>query len=78
MKGEYPEIEIEEMEDDDADVMELRFYYLDLLIVARVTGIVLANQTIVVQVQAESRAFDKGEPVYNAMLKSIRDGMAGR
>lgn len=78
MKSEYPEVEIEEIEDDDAEVMELRFYYLDLLIVARVTGLVLANQTMVVQVQAESRAFDEGEPVYNAMLKSIRDGMAGR
>ena len=75
MKSEYPEVEIEETEDDDADIMEMRFYYLDLLIVARVTAMVLEKQTVVVQVQAESRAFDAGEPVFNAMLKSIRDGM---
>ncbi len=77
MKSEYPEVEIEETEDDDADIMEFRFYYLDLLIVARVTAMVLANQTVVVQVQAESRAFDAGEPVFHAMLKSIRDGITG-
>ena len=77
MKSEYPEAEIEETEDDDADIMEMRFYYLDLLIIARVTAMVLAKQTVVVQIQAESRAFDAGEPVFNAMLKSIRDGMTG-
>lgn len=77
MKNEYPEVEIEELDslDDEADSIEFRFYYLDLLIVARVTAMVLAEQTIVVQVQAESRDFDAGEPVYNAMLKSIRDGI---
>ena len=76
MRAEYPEIEIEELDtfDDESESMELRFYYLDLLIVARITAMVLAEHTVVVQVQAESRDFDIGEPVYNAMLKSIRDG----
>jgi hypothetical protein len=76
MRAEYPEIEIEPLDtiDDETESMELRFYYLDLLIVARITAMVLAEHTVVVQVQAESRDFDIGEPVYNAMLKSIRDG----
>jgi hypothetical protein len=77
MKNEYPEVEIEELDslDDDSDSIEFRFYYLDLLIVARVIAMVIDETTLVIQVQAESRDFDAGEPVYNAMLKSIRDGM---
>jgi hypothetical protein len=76
MRAEYPEIEIEEGDstDDEVETIELRFYYLDLLIVARITAMILGEHTVVVQVQAESRDFDLGEPVYRAMLKSIRDG----
>ncbi len=77
MRAEYPEVEIEAIDllEDESETMELRFYYLDLLIVARITAMILAEHTVVVQVQAESRDFDIGEPVYNAMLKSIRDGV---
>ncbi|MGV3485285.1 MAG: hypothetical protein ACO1RT_12770 [Planctomycetaceae bacterium] len=80
MRSEYPDVEVEPLDDDsddESDAIEFRFYYLDLLIVARITAMVLRGHTIVVQVQAESRDFDTGEPVYNAMLKSIRDGMQG-
>jgi hypothetical protein len=78
MKHEYPEVDIEELDslEDDSDTIEFRFYYLDLLIVARVIAMVIEEKTLVVQVQAESRDFDASEPVFNAMLKSIRDGMA--
>jgi hypothetical protein len=43
MKNEYPEVEIEELDslDDDSDSIEFRFYYLDLLIVARVIAMVI-------------------------------------
>ena len=85
MRAEYPEIEIEQVDSPGSDdpsgrdtqsaAIELRFYYLDLLIVARITAMMLSGHTVVVQVQAESRDFDTGEPVYNAMLKSIRDNM---
>ena len=42
-----------------------------------VTAMLLGEKTVVVQVQAESRDFDAGEPVFAAMLKSIRDGSQG-
>lgn len=79
MKAEYPDVEIEELDalEDESDSIEFRFYYLDLLIVARVTAMLLGEKTVVVQVQAESRDFDAGEPVFAAMLKSIRDGIQG-
>jgi hypothetical protein len=79
MKAEYPDVEIEEFDalEDESDSIEFRFYYLDLLIVARVTAMLLGEKTVVVQVQAESRDFDAGEPVFAAMLKSIRDGIEG-
>lgn len=77
MKTEYPDVEIEELDalDEDSDSIEFRFYYLDLLIIARVTAMIMSEKTLVVQVQAESRDFDAGEPVFAAMLKSIRDGI---
>ena len=78
MRAEYPEVEIEDLstvDDEDSETLEFRFYYLDLLIVARVIAMSVAEQTLVIQIQAESREFDAGEPVFNAMLKSIRDGL---
>jgi len=78
MQAEYPELEAEEIgnfDDDDSETLEFRFYYLDLLIVARVYAMSIQSQTYVVQIQAESREFDTGEPVFAAMLKSIRDGL---
>jgi hypothetical protein len=79
MKAEYPELEAEEIgdvDDDDSEAVEMRFYYLDLLIVARVRVLVVSGVTLAVQIQAESREFDAGEPVFAAMLKSICDGIA--
>ena len=59
-------------------VTDLRFYYLDLLIISRI--VVLAprdhgggDDMLVVQMQAESRDFDKNEPVFAAILKQIVD-----
>jgi len=81
MRAEYPEIEAQDqsdLDDDDSEIIEFRFYYLDLLIVARVIAMTIASQTLVVQIQAESREFDAGEPVFAAMLKSIRDGLENR
>src|SRR5687768_11397222 len=62
MRSEYPEVEMEILDaadsDDESEAIEFRFYYLDLLIVARITAMVLGGNTIVVQVQAENRDFD--------------------
>ena len=59
-------------------VTDLRFYYLDLLIVSRLVvldppGQPPGGDRLVVQMQAESRDFDKNEPVFDAILKQIVD-----
>ena len=60
-------------------VTDLRFYYLDLLIVSRL--VVLAapatqpqRDVLVIQMQAESRDFDQNEAVFSAILKQIVEG----
>lgn len=59
-------------------VTDLRFYYLDLLIVSRVVVLSLKSAIdeealLVLQLQAESRDFDKNEAVFAAILKQIVD-----
>ena len=60
---------------EDTPVTDLRFYYLDLLIISRL--VILdppggeADERLVIQLQAESRDFDKNEPVFDAILKQI-------
>lgn len=76
MREEYPELECEpaDFEEGDGDARELRFYYLDLLIVVRLTAMNINGDTILVQAQAESREFDASEPVFAAMMHSLRQG----
>ncbi len=62
----------------DAPVTDLRFYYLDLLIVSRLIALPMDRgcsdpSVLVIQFQAESRDFDKNEPVFAAILKQIVD-----
>lgn len=67
--------------DPGTPVTDLRFYYLDLLIVSRLvvlSGTVLPDaiddhEVLLIQMQAESRDFDKNEMVFNALLKQIID-----
>jgi hypothetical protein len=75
-----------------ASVTDLRFYYLDLLVVSRIVilpdpsnGSALAEsalaesalaesaagQKLMIQLQAESRDFDKNAPVLEAIVKQI-------
>ncbi|WP_182868439.1 hypothetical protein [Stieleria mannarensis] len=59
-------------------VTDLRFYYLDLLIVSRIAVLKRGDgsgtdDVLLVQMQAESRDFDKNEPVFDAILKQIAD-----
>ena len=61
-----------------APVTDLRFYFLDLLIVSRVVVLPVRPEgdedaLLVLQLQAESRDFDKNEPVFAAILKQIVD-----
>ena len=72
----YGDVEREEVElpgaSDQERCVEFRFYYLDLLIISRLTIMKLDGVTLVVQMQAESRDFDANEMVFEALLKQIR------
>lgn len=73
--AEYDEVEQEEItldqigEDDRA--LELRFYYLDLLVISRVILTARGDDRLVIQMQAESRDFDTNEQVFAAILQQI-------
>ena len=79
MRGEYNPIEVVPYEAEDGFVQEaateLSFYYLDLLIVCRMVAIVDRGDVLLVQMQGENRDFDSLEPVFLAMLKSLRDSI---
>lgn len=79
MREEYQEMEVREYDDPLAaakdSALELDFYYLDLLITARLLAIRDRGDVLLVQIQGESRDFDKLEPVFSAMLKSLRDSL---
>ncbi len=51
--------------------LDLRFYYLDLLVVSRFVAFTMDHRTFLVQIQAESRDFDLLEKVFEAMLVSM-------
>ena len=76
IREEYNEIEIEEMNladsSEDERCVDMRFYYLDLLIVSRLVLLQAKADLLIIQFQAESRDFDANEPVFNAILKQIR------
>ncbi|NND97797.1 MAG: hypothetical protein HKN47_10765 [Pirellulaceae bacterium] len=76
IKAEYNEVEVEDVTLEGASrgerAAEMRFYYLDLLIVSRVVLLKATGETLVVQIQAESRDFDENELVFAAILQQIR------
>jgi hypothetical protein len=79
MRQEYPDLEEDPIDDAtswhaDASV-ELSFYYLDLLIVTRIFVLKSAADLLVVQIQGESRDFDRLEPVFLGMMKSLTDSL---
>lgn len=89
MREEYPELEVEDcgsltsnpgeaaiqnsMIESGAD---LSFYYLDLLITVRLVAMVFEGDVLLVQLQGESRDFDKLEPIFGAMMHTLRQSMA--
>lgn len=79
MKIEYPEIETDPIavSDDDDFFIESRFYYLDLLVISRATAIEAGDDIVVVHAQAESREFDSGEKVFEAIIRSLRESIEG-
>ena len=73
---EFNEVEVEEVKLDGAAeherCVEMRFYYLDLLVVSRLVLIGLSAETLIIQMQAESRDFDQNETVFAAILQQLR------
>jgi hypothetical protein len=76
LAADYGEVEREDVQLDHAPrgerTVEFRFYYLDLLIVSRLMIMTVKGDTLIVQMQAESRDFDANELVFSALLKQIR------
>ncbi len=69
---EYGEVERDEIATDDRGrTVDLRFYYLDLMVVSRLKFIQIGDRDFFVQMQAESRDFDSNEMVFEAILKQI-------
>lgn len=52
---------------------EIRFYYLDLLVVSQAVLLTTSQHRYLIQMQAESRDFDANKPVFAALLKQIRE-----
>lgn len=77
IEEDYGEFEQERLPIDGArpreQMVEFRFYYLDLLIISRLVILDVEESTYLVQMQAESRDFDANEMVFAALLKQIRD-----
>lgn len=75
LKSEYDQIESEEADDEfDSRTVsgyDLQFFYLDLLIAARLRGLQVGEQTVVVLCQGEDRDFDTLKEVFNAMTESL-------
>ena len=73
----YEEIEREvvslEASGSNERAIDFRFYYLDLLIVSRLVILTAGGRTLILQMQAESRDFDKNKLVFSAILKQIRE-----
>jgi len=77
IRADYGEVENEPLPIDDflaeGVATDLRFYYLDLMIVSRVVIAPLNGQRFVIQFQAESRDFDANEAVFSAIIKQLRE-----
>ena len=78
---EYGEVEREEWPEEKLEqadrVVDLNFYYLDLLIISRLIFIGLADGKFVIQIQAESRSFEENELVFSAIMKQLQDSSVG-
>ncbi len=77
MAEEYGEMEQEDIELTGASqherAVDFRFYCLDLVVVSRLIIMMAGGNTLILQIQAESREFDDNELVFTALLKQIRD-----
>lgn len=72
--AEYPDAEKEVISDaPDQLASEFQFFYLDMLIISRLLVLNCDEERLLIQIQAESREFEKNAMVFEAILKQIRD-----
>ncbi len=50
---------------------DIRFYYLDLLVISRLIAFTIEKRTFLIQIQGEDRDFESLEKVFQAMLISM-------
>ncbi len=82
MQEDYDEIERESVVKQLAGLTlsgeVLRFVYLDLIVTSQLLSITHAEASYFVQTQAEDRDHDKLSPVFDAMLTSFCQNLAGK
>jgi hypothetical protein len=71
----YPDLEIlegkEKLGDVQASGVDICFFFLDLLVEAKIRAIQTPTYTLVWHYQAETREFEKMEPVFQAIATSL-------
>ena len=71
----YPDLEIlegkEKLGDVQAGGVDICFFFLDLLVEAKIRAIQTPTYTLVWHYQAESHEFEKMEPVFQAIATSL-------
>jgi hypothetical protein len=71
----YPDLEIleghEKIGDVEARGVDICFFFLDLLVEAKIRAIQTPTYTLVWHYQAESKEFTEMEPVFQAMVTSL-------
>jgi hypothetical protein len=63
--------------DTDTDGVDIAFFYLDLLVEAKIRTLRTPSAMLVWHYQAESREFDRMEPVFQAITTSMLAGTIG-
>jgi hypothetical protein len=75
IQGDFGEVEVlqatETFGDTDTVGVDLAFFYLDLLVEAKIRCVRTPSATLIWLYQAESREFEKSEPVFQAMAVSM-------
>jgi hypothetical protein len=77
MKQIYEDLEAEPVTEELGDVTasgyDLSFFCLDFLVTSRIRSFYTGSRTCILTYQAESREFDRQEPVFSAMTQSLLD-----
>jgi hypothetical protein len=71
----YPELEVLEAREQIGDIntwgVDICFFYLDLLVEAKIRSLRTPTFTLIWHYQAESREFEELQPVFDAVVASL-------